>query len=592
MKTKNLAIIMSAVPIAAIGVDQAAAQGASDSAFEEIVVTAQRREQSIYDVPVAISAFSPETIERQGITDLVDIGKFVPNLNVTGFSAGHTSSANPFIRGIGLQDHLITTEPGVGVYVDGIYLGRQVGQNWNLTNIERVEVLRGPQGTLYGRNSIGGAINIITRKPGDEQGGRVSLTTGSRGRLNGDVYADLPISDEFAMSFSLAYQRRDGLGDFLLIEDPNKEVGEMQDISGRIAMQWKPTDKLTFLLTGDGNDGENGLRPYDTLIDELGAACRANAGPFDDCSAANGAVYNAGYRNSDQASDPYDSNTGQASQIEVTNKAYGVSLTVDLELSEVLNFKLLASDRHSEYESGLDDDSFNDDFLSFPEIGSADQQSVELQATGESGAFDYVLGLFYYEEEGQNFQNDTQFNCGTVATPCTSPPGGDFFLHQKYDSTAIYANVGFQVNDQLRIAAGVRQTEDDKAADTEPVVGVIGATNTNDGSETTWDLSASYKYADRLTFYGSVQSGYQAGQYPARPFCLFGNPNCFVATENVTAINYEVGMIRGALRQPPVEHRRVQHGVHGPALPGEHDDRGRLRYAKYRRRSDVARRRA
>jgi iron complex outermembrane receptor protein len=98
------------------------------------------------------------------------------------------------------------------------------------------------------------------------------------------------------------------------------------------------------------------------------------------------------------------------------------------------------------------------------------------------------------------------------------------------------------VTDQFRIAAGLRQTEDDKHADTEPVVGVIGASNSNDGSETTWDLSASYKFADRLTFYGAVQSGYQAGQYPARPFCLFGNPNCFVATENVTAINYEVGM--------------------------------------------------
>ena len=270
MKTKNLAIIMSAVPIAAIGVDQAAAQGASDSVFEEIVVTAQRREQSIYDVPVAISAFSPETIERQGITDLVDLGKFVPNLNVTGFSAGHTSSANPFIRGIGLQDHLITTEPGVGVYVDGIYLGRQVGQNWNLTNIERVEVLRGPQGTLYGRNSIGGAINIITRKPGDEEGGRVSLMAGSRGRLNGDVYTNVRLTDQFAMSFTAAYQSRDGIGDFLLIEDPSKEVGEMQDISGRVALKWTPTDRLSFLVTADVNDGDNGLRPYDTLIDELG----------------------------------------------------------------------------------------------------------------------------------------------------------------------------------------------------------------------------------------------------------------------------------------------------------------------------------
>jgi len=543
MNKKEFAVILCAAPLGAFLGPAAFAQGNDDSVFETITVTAQKREQNIYDVPVSISAFTPETMERQGITDLTDIGKFVPNLNITGFSAGHTASQNPFIRGIGLQDHLITTEPGVGVYVDGVYLGRQVGQNWSLANIERVEVLRGPQGTLYGRNSIGGAINIITRKPGDDPGGRVSLTGGTRGRLNGDAYVDMPLSDTFAMSLGVAYQHRDGLGDFLNIEDPGKEVGEMQDISGRIAMQWKPTDKLSFLLTGDGNDGENGLRPYYTLIDELGAACRANPpAPPANCNAANGAVYNAGYRNSDRSADHYDNNTGQEKQIEVTNKAYGVSLTVDYEVSDALNFKLLASDRHSEYKSGLDDDSFFDDFLSFPEIGEADQQSFELQATGKAGKLDYVFGFFYYEEEGQNFQNDTQFNCGSRATPCTSPPGGDFFLHQKYDSQAIYGNVGFQITDAFRLAAGVRYTQDDKHADTEPVVGVIGAENSNDGSEVTWDLSASYKVADRLTFYGSVQSGYQAGQYPARPFCLFGNPNCFVATDNVTAINYEVGM--------------------------------------------------
>ncbi len=153
----------------------------SDKVFEEIIVTAQKREQSIYDVPVAISAFSADMIEKQGISDLVDVGKFVPNLSVTTFSAGQTSSANPFIRGIGIQDHLITTDPGVGVYVDGVYLGRQIGQNWSLGGIERLEVLRGPQGTLYGRNSIGGAVNIVTRKPGEENISRVALQAGSRG---------------------------------------------------------------------------------------------------------------------------------------------------------------------------------------------------------------------------------------------------------------------------------------------------------------------------------------------------------------------------------------------------------------------------
>jgi iron complex outermembrane receptor protein len=114
MNKKNLAFVMCGTPLFALGVAPAAlAQEPEedDSVFDTVIVTAQKREESIYDVPVAISAFTPETMEKQGITDLTDIGKFVPNLNITGFSAGHTSSQNPFIRGIGLQDHLITTEP-------------------------------------------------------------------------------------------------------------------------------------------------------------------------------------------------------------------------------------------------------------------------------------------------------------------------------------------------------------------------------------------------------------------------------------------------------------------------------------------------
>src|SRR5262245_23742503 len=281
------------MPLGCLIAGQVSAAEEQTTVFEPVIVTAQKREQSIYEVPVAISAFTADTIEKQGIADLTDIGKFVPNLNVTGFSAGSVSSVNAFIRGIGLQDHLITTDPGVGVYVDGVYLGRQVGQNWSLANIERVEVLRGPQGTLYGRNSIGGAINIITRQPGDEEGGRLSFTVGSRGRLNADFYTNMPFSDQFALSLTGAFQHRDGLGKFLMLENPRKEVGEMEDVSARVAMKWSPNDRLSFLLTGDGSNGDGGLRPYDTLINQIGAACRANP-PAPPAECINGALFDSG----------------------------------------------------------------------------------------------------------------------------------------------------------------------------------------------------------------------------------------------------------------------------------------------------------
>jgi len=534
MNRKSKMIALLTVPLAA-GAVGPVAQAQDSSVFDPVIVTAQRREQSIYDVPVAISAFNAEMIERQGITDLTDLGKFVPNLNVTGFSAGHTSSANPFIRGIGLQDHLITTDPGVGVYVDGVYLGRQVGQNWSLANIERMEVLRGPQGTLYGRNSIGGAINIITRKPGDEEGGKVSLTAGSRGRLNGELYANMRLSDQFAMSLTGAFQSREGLGDFVNIANPRKEVGELQDVSGRAAFLWTPNDRLSFLLTVDGNQGDNGLRPYDTLIDEV----------------PNGGVAGADYSNSDTATNPYNNNTGQAEQIAVTNEASGIALTVDYKASDSLNVKLLASDRSSEYSAGLDDDGFLDDFLSFPEDGEADQTSVELQFSGESGAWDYVAGLYYFEEEGQNVQDPTVFLGGV----------GAFLLAQEMDSQAAYANVGYAVSDQLRLAAGVRYTQDDKTARVSINNGFIDETQNRDWSEFSWDVSASFKLNDQMTFYGTIQNGYQSGQFPARPYCLFNSrfpppgtpgapfdplsedPNyCFKANDNVTALNYEVGL--------------------------------------------------
>ncbi len=530
-------LLLSAIGLAlasGLPVNVAFAQEAQEaSVFEEVIVTATKREQSIYDVPVAVSAFTAATIEKQGITDLTDIGKFVPNLNVTGFSAGHTSSVNAFIRGIGLQDHLITTDPGVGVYIDGVYLGRQVGQNWSLANIERVEVLRGPQGTLYGRNSIGGAINIITKQPGDENGGQFRATVGTRGRLNGDLYYNAPLGDSFAVSFTGSYVSRDGLGDFVNV-DTSTEVGEMNEWSGRVAAKWEPNDRFSLLFAYDKSDGEGGLRPYTTLIDEV----------------PNGYLYQNGYSNSDVSADPYDNNTGQVNQVDISNEADGYAFTADLAITDNLDAKLIYSDRSSEYASGLDDDSLYDDVMSFPEVGWADQTSVELQVNGQYGAFDFVTGLYFFEEEGENYQYRTVFQGPPDVNPFAL---GDFRLGQKMDSQAIYANLGYQVSDRLRLSGGLRYTEDDKTASININSSLIEDTQQRDWDEVSWEIAASYEMNDRLNVYGTIQNGYQSGQFPPRPFCLFGfldftqpgnvsQPNCFEANENVTATNYEVGL--------------------------------------------------
>ncbi|NNC78257.1 MAG: TonB-dependent receptor plug domain-containing protein [Woeseiaceae bacterium] len=506
----------------------------AEALIEEITVTAAKREQSIYEVPIAVSAFDGDKLAEQGIVNFYDVGKFVPNLNITEFSAGHTSSTNAFIRGIGLQDHLITTDPGVSVYVDGVYLGRQVGQNWNLTNLERIEVLRGPQGTLYGRNSIGGAINLITKTPGEDPGARVSVEYGSRDRLNGDFYADTALGDNAAISLTGGFKNRGGIGDFVNLPNAGLEVGETKEVFGRIALRFDLNNNATLTIAADANDGEGGLRPYTTLIDELGAACRAAAADPNDCAGvgnANGAVYDAGYRNSDVAADPYNNNTGQASQTLVTNEATGLSLTLDWDLSDTLNSKVILSQRQSEYKAGLDDDSFFDNFLSFPETGEADQTSFEIQLNGNYDNWDFVSGFYYFNEEGSNFQDGYTFNSFGLF---------DFYLAQEVTSIALFGNVGYNVSDALRITGGLRFTDDEKDAETEVGIGLVRASRSFD--EVSAELSANYTLNNGMNVYGTIQSGYQSGQFPARPFCLFDDPGCFVASDNITAVNYEVGI--------------------------------------------------
>lgn len=520
-----LSLTLGAVLSNASFAQQVADTDDESSKIEKITVTATKRAQVIYEVPVAISAFSGDALAEQGITDLTDVGKFVPNLNVTGFSAGHTSSANPFIRGIGLQDHLITTDPGVSVYVDGVYLGRQVGQNWNLNNIERIEVLRGPQGTLYGRNSIGGAINIITKQPNEKTLTKASVQAGSRGRIKGDVFVNAGINEQVSFNANAGYNARDGLGKFINIPDAKYDVGETEDKFGRVSVKFTPNKDFSLVVTADANDGKGGLRPYTTLIDEVPTGAYYTGERFGQPTPS------GPLRNSDVAANPYDNATGTKEVTTVSNKASGVSLTADWTFSDTLSTRAIVSRRSSEYKAGLDDDATVYALDHYPERGDADQTSAELQLNGYFGEFDFVSGIYWFNEEGSNRQGaDSSFNGGANLLE----------LDQDATSRAVFFNLGYALTDDLRIAGGLRYNKDTKTATAN--VGIGPFTSEDDWSQLSYDLSANYRLENGMNIYGSIQSGYQSGQFPARPYCLFGNPACFVASENITAVNYEVGI--------------------------------------------------
>jgi iron complex outermembrane receptor protein len=518
---------------------QDAAAEQAESVFEEIVVTARKREESLYETPMAITAFSGDSMKARNVTSLDDIGKYVPNLNITRFGIGNMAHAAVFIRGIGIQDHIITTDPGVGVYVDGVYLGRQMGANLNLSNVERVEVLRGPQGTLYGRNTIGGAINIITQKPGAEESFRLNLTGGTRKRASADFYGTFKLSDNLGMSVMGAIDRRDGVGKALRVVEKVRAVGQIFEASGRVALDWQASESFSLLFTVDAVQGENGQSPstIEIIPGMTGFATDPSdpfgifgpEGPLDE---------------SDMPANPDDTNTAEGNLLANSHTGIGTSLTADITLSENISAKVIGSYRHSDYTGGVDDEGVFTDFQSFPERGEADQVSAEIQLNGEYDRLDFVSGLYYFTEKGDTFSGINTFIFN----------GDTFDINQTTKSYAGYVHVGYQVAEGLRVAGGLRYTSDKKDADAlftnfpwflPPPDGNLAQRvyQSDKWNAVTWNFNVNYDLSDEMNFYASVSRGYQNGGYPARPF---GGPGQFVSFDPTYAVNYEAG-IKGTI---------------------------------------------
>lgn len=233
--------------------------------LEEVTVTAQRRSQNIQDVPLAVSAISGEELSNRGLSSLDELAQSVPSVTLEASRATNTT-LTAFIRGVGQQDPLAGFEQGVALYLDDVYLARPQGTLLDLYDVERVEILRGPQGTLYGRNPVGGAIKYVTRRLGSETEGRVRALVGSYGQTDLVGTFSTPLSDSFRVGATVASFQRDGFGDNVFTggEQYDKDI-----VGYRLSAEWDLSDAVLVRFSYDDTDDQSsavaGHRPYDAV---------------------------------------------------------------------------------------------------------------------------------------------------------------------------------------------------------------------------------------------------------------------------------------------------------------------------------------
>ncbi|MBD3730900.1 MAG: TonB-dependent receptor plug domain-containing protein [Sphingomonadales bacterium] len=392
------------------GVAAVADQGADT--VQEIIVTARHREENLQDTPIAITALSSADLENKGYTQLSDIAAATPSLTFNGSAplSGNPAAASVFLRGIGQLDFTSTTDPGVGIYIDGVYVARSVGAILDLVDLERIEVLKGPQGALFGRNTIGGAINIVSRAPSKTLGGKASLTLGSDDRRGFQASVDIPVSDTFFTQFSGFGTWRDG---YVSTGTPGFRLGNDNKLSGRAQFLWEPSGVFSARLAVDGTRiRENGSPNVPLQVE--GISFYGNTGGFKSIYnniilAANGcrnaAIVNqttACYGNAWETHDPYKTNSTYPAYADTD--VWGAALTLDWRFGDV-NLKSISAYRElsSAFASDVDGTPYN--LLTSDNRIDQHQVSQEFQLNGTSFAdrLKWQVGLYYFDERAVDF---------------------------------------------------------------------------------------------------------------------------------------------------------------------------------------------
>ncbi len=466
-----------------------AAEKSTAAAMSTITITARKREETLQDVPIAVTAFTSESLDRLNVKDLADLGAFVPNLTIYA-ARGSSSTVTAYIRGIGQSDPLWGVDPGVGIYLDDVYIARPQGALLDVFDVERIEVLRGPQGTLYGKNTIGGAIKYVSAPLEEDFYGRVSATVGNYGQLDGKFSLNAPLGGGWVMRVAAASLNRDGYGENLITGD---EVSDKAIATARATLGYVGGEDFSAKFTIDWMDDSSGVRAAQMLAPNRFAPTFQ---PLDD---------------------RYDVRNGMPNINDT--QMQGASATLSWNLGDSWVLKSITAYRESDTETNIDFDTLPATIADVKAFYSDEQLSQEFQLNYDAGGdFRGVMGLYAFQGEagGQVLNNffglvfgDTQ---GQVDT----------------DSIALYGEGTWDFNEQWSVTGGLRYTHEKKSVDVLNIGYTDATFSTPSGavaadfedsisfSNVSPKISVDYRWDEDTLVYGLISRGFKSGGFNIR----------------------------------------------------------------------------
>ncbi|MBK8069217.1 MAG: TonB-dependent receptor [Rhodanobacteraceae bacterium] len=487
-----LTAALAALPAAVWAQDEAAADEAEKSEAAQlgtITVTARKREETLQEVPIAVTAFSEQKLEDFNVEDLSDLDAQVPNLTVYA-ARGSSSTITAYIRAVGQSDPLWGVDPGVGIYLDDVYIARPQGALLDVFDVERIEVLRGPQGTLYGKNTIGGAIKYVSRPLDQDFGGRVSVTAGNYNQQDIKAGFNVPLSDTgWVARFAGANLTRDGFGENLRT---GQDVSDKEIVAGRFTLGYIGSPDWSLKFTADHIDDASAVRGAQMLgVNRFAPTVL----PLDD---------------------RYDVRNGMPNVNDTVMDGY--SLTLDFKLNDDWSLKSITALRESDTETNIDFDTLANTLADVKAFYSDEQQSQEIQLNYDGGGnFTGVAGLYWFQGEAG----------GTVLNNFFNLSFGNTNGQVDTDAIAFYGEGTYRFDDQWSLTLGGRWTSEEKTVDifnqtfrdatfSTPLATVSDLNDSVKFDNFSPKISLDYQATDDVLLYGLASRGFKSGGFNIR----------------------------------------------------------------------------